>query len=86
MKGPKSKLAGARCGLCPKPLLPGQTLLYKHTPNASYDEDRLVFHVECMEALCATAPRGVPTTAPKARAHAIRKRIEATGDLYARAS
>lgn len=84
MKGPKSKLAGARCGLCPRPLLAGQTLLYKDMPNSSYDEDRLVFHLECMEALCERAPRGVPATDHKAKATSIRKLIAETGDLYGR--
>lgn len=84
MKGPKSKLAGARCGLCPRPLLAGQVLLFKDMPNSSYDEDRLVYHAECMEALCHRAPRGVPATDHKAKAVRTIRSIEASGDLYGR--
>jgi hypothetical protein len=84
MKGSKSKLAGARCGLCPRPLLAGQTILYKHMANDSYDEDRLVYHRDCMAALIERAPRGVPATDHKAVATDIRQRILESGDLYGR--
>lgn len=83
--GPKSRLTGVKCGLCPGKIRAGDSVLHRHMPNSSYAEDRLVFHTGCMAALVDRAPAGRPvTSSPKAQAVAIRAAVEATGDPYAR--
>lgn len=83
VKGPNSALFGAKCGLCTHPVRSGESVLFHHMPNDSYDEDRLVFHRDCMAALVNRAPAGVPSGDHRARAARIRSTVEKTGSPFA---
>ena len=72
--GPKSKLHGVKCRLCPHQVRQGEAVLYDTLPTYGYVENRYVVHVECMRAACDRAPEGNPVRSVKAQHAAIRRR------------
>lgn len=74
VKGPGSRLAGARCRACPHRVQPGQAVVYDILPTYGYVDNRYVIHVDCLRAVVDRAPEGLPARAPKAEFDRIRRR------------
>lgn len=75
VKSKQSRLSGARCRICPRPIRPGETVLYQHIPEVEYGENRFVVHADCIQAVLDAAPAGRTPGDPKAQFFAKRREL-----------
>ncbi len=82
MKGRGSRLDGARCRQCPRPLRAGEAVLYHRLPDAGLEDDRFVVHAACMQALLDRTPEGRPPGDPAAQFADMRRQVAKTGTIF----
>lgn len=80
--GPKSRLIGAKCRVCPNQIRTGESVLFTILRDVGYTEARFVIHTLCAAALVSEAPLGRAPGNPKAKLAGIRRQLRDGADLF----
>lgn len=69
-----SALEGKRCPCCSNLTASGQSVLYQRLDPRGYQENKLVFHADCLRQAVERAPDGLPARGLKAEVAAVKQR------------